>query len=182
MTMHRLARATKRKSVPRKPMYFCGSRRPTSLICCSMPVTTISRRFCQRARRRSVESLRVASHEPTTSTNIKAHVKAIVPFSLTNPYCQKIMSSGLRRMTASGSRRSLLSSRAGQPRHDEARHDKAQEARHQPLPASVRHEVEAGQGNAHPHDETAEEPQRRRLGRDALAHRQIKAAEEYRAE
>ena len=77
--------------------------------------------------RRSVESLRVTSHEPTASTSIKAHVKTIVPFSLTNPYCQKTMSSGLRRMTASGSRWSLLSgrrasatSRRGAPRQSPA--------------------------------------------------------------
>jgi hypothetical protein len=46
----RLAAATNRNSVPRKPRYFRGWRRPTSSICFSMPVTTISSRFCQRER------------------------------------------------------------------------------------------------------------------------------------
>ena len=64
----------------------------------SMPVTTISRRFCQRERSSPVESLRVMSFEPTASTNISAQVNTIVPLSLINPYRQKIISSGLRRI------------------------------------------------------------------------------------
>ena len=64
-----------------------------------MPVTTISKRFCQRERFRSVESLRVMSFEPTTSTSISPQVNTIVPLSLKNLCCQKIIWSGLRRMT-----------------------------------------------------------------------------------
>ena len=60
--------------MPRKPMYFLGLRRPTSSICCSMPVTMISRKFCQRERFRSMDSLRVTSFEPTVSTSISPHV------------------------------------------------------------------------------------------------------------
>src|ERR1035437_2496557 len=60
-----------------------------------MPVTTISKRLCQRERSRPVESLRVMSFEPTANTNISAHVNTMVPFNLNNPYCQKIISSGL---------------------------------------------------------------------------------------
>ncbi len=83
--------ATNRKSVPRKPRYFSGWRRPTSSICFSMPVTMISRRFCQRERFRSVESLRVTSFEPTASTSINAQVNTMVALSLRNPCCQKII-------------------------------------------------------------------------------------------
>jgi hypothetical protein len=39
--------------------------------------------------------------EPTTSTSISAQVKTMVALSLINPYCQKMISSGLRRMAAS---------------------------------------------------------------------------------
>jgi hypothetical protein len=62
-----------------------------------MPVTTISRRFCQRERFRPMESLRVMSLEPTASTSISPHVNnGGVEFE--KPYCQKMISSGLRRM------------------------------------------------------------------------------------
>ena len=73
-----------------KPMYFSGCGRPTSSICLSIPVTMISSRFCQRERVCSVESLRVMSHDPATSTNINAHVNTMVPLSTRNPCCQKI--------------------------------------------------------------------------------------------
>ena len=56
-----------------------------------MAVTTISKRFCQRERFKSVESLRVMSFEPTASTSISPQVKTMVPLSLRNPYCQKII-------------------------------------------------------------------------------------------
>ena len=91
-----------------------------------MPVTTISRRFCQRERFRSVESLRVMSFEPTASTSISPQVNTMVPLSLRNPCCQKIISSGLRRMAGLLCRASLVfDRRAGQPRHDEACQDKS---------------------------------------------------------
>ena len=61
-----------------------------------MAVTTISSRFCQRERCRPVESLRVMSFEPTASTSISPHVNTIVPLSLRNPYCQKIMLVGAK--------------------------------------------------------------------------------------
>ena len=63
-----------------------------------MAVTTISSRFCQRERSNPMESLRVMSFEPTASTSISPQVKTMVALSLRNPYCQKIISSGLRRM------------------------------------------------------------------------------------
>jgi hypothetical protein len=50
MMVARLAVATNRKSVPRKPTYFLGSRRPTSSICFSIAVTTISEREHQSPR------------------------------------------------------------------------------------------------------------------------------------
>src|ERR1017187_10003577 len=124
MTVQRLLRATNRKSVPRKPIYFFGSWRPTSSICFSMPVTTISNRFCQRERFSSVESLRVMSFEPTASTSISPHVNTMVPLSLRNPCCQKIISSGLRRMNGLlGYWVVVLDPRAGQSHHDESRDD-----------------------------------------------------------
>ncbi len=42
--------------------------------------------------------------------------------------------------------------------------------------------VKSSQGNAHPQQRAAEEPKRRPLGRNALANRPPKAAEENRAE
>ena len=38
------------------------------------------------------------SFEPRASTNISPQVNTIVPLSLRNPCCQKIISSGLRRI------------------------------------------------------------------------------------
>src|SRR5664279_76838 len=183
MTVQRLARATNRKSVPRKPIYFSGWRRPASSICFSMPVTTISSRFCQRERFRPVESLRVMSFEPTASTSISPHVNTMVPLSLRNPCCQKIISSGLRRIAGRLCRRGLaFSRRPGQPRQDEACHDKSKKTQQQPLPMTAGNKVKASQGNAHPQQQTAEEPKRRLVGRSALADRQPKAAKENCAE
>src|SRR5580704_2464414 len=179
MTVQRLAKATKRKRVPRKPIYLFGWRRPTSSICFSMPVTTISRRFSQRERFRSVESLRVMSFEPTASTSISPHVNTIVPLSLRNPCCQKIISSGLRRIAGLLCRGSLVSSRrTGQPPRDEACQDKAKETQQPPLPMLAPDKIKSRQGNAHPQQQAAEEPKRRPLGRNALANCPPKAAEE----
>src|SRR5579872_2814369 len=135
MTVQRLASATNRKSVPTKPIYFSGWRRPTSSICCTMPVTTISSRFCQRDRFSSVERLRVMNFEATASANISPQVNTIVPLSLRNPSCQKIISSGLRR-TADLRRSGVVEFDrwAGQPLHDETRQDKAEETQQPSLP------------------------------------------------
>src|ERR1035437_1888580 len=179
MMVQRLARATNRKRVPKKPIYFSGWRRPTSSICFSMPVTTISKRLCQRERSRPEESLRVMSFEPTANTNISAHVNTIVPFNLNNPYCQKIISSGLRRISGLLYREALvISGRPGQPRHHQARHDKSDETKQQPLPVTAGNKVKSGQGNAHPQQQAAEEPKRWLLRRNTLAHRPPKAAKE----
>src|SRR5271169_5901669 len=168
MTVQRLANATNRKSVPRKPIYFFGWRRPTSSICFSMPVTTISSRFCQRDRFSSVERLRVMSFEPTASTNISPHVNTIVPLSLINPCCQKIMSSGLRRIAGLRYPGILaLNRRAGQPFPSETRQDKAKETQQPPLPILAPDNIESRQGNAHPQQHAAEEPQRWPWGRNA---------------
>src|SRR5271157_5467653 len=183
MTVQRLANATNRKSVPRKPIYFFGWRRPTSSICFSMPVTTISSRFCQRERFSSLERLRVMSFEPSASTNISPHVNAIVPLSLINPCCQKIISSGLRRIA--GLRCpgvAMFDRRAGQPLHDEACQDKANETQQPPLPILAPDKIKSSQGKAHPQQHAAEEPKRRPLGRNAPDDRPPKAAEEKRAE
>src|ERR1035438_6851136 len=165
MMVQRLARATNRKRVPRKPIYFSGWRRPTSSICFSMPVTMISSRFCQRDRLSSVESLRVTSFEPTASTSISPHVNTIVPLSLRNPCCQKIISSGLRRI---GGLRCpgvmVFHRRAGQPQHDKACQDKAKQTQQPPLPILAPDKIKSRQGNAHPQQHAAEEPQRRPLG------------------
>src|ERR1039458_6006413 len=151
MMVQRLASATNRKRVPRKPIYFSGWRRPTSSICFSMPVTTISRRLCQRERSRPVESFRVMSFEPTANTNISAHVNTVVPFNLNNPYCQKIISSGLRRIPCLLYRAALaVFSRPVQPRHYQARYDKSDETKQQPLPVTAGNKVKSDQGNAHP--------------------------------
>jgi hypothetical protein len=75
-------RGDKQKQGAEKAEIGRGSRRPTSSICCSMPVTRISSRFCQRERVRSLDSLAVMSSEPTTSTSISAQVKTMVALSL----------------------------------------------------------------------------------------------------
>src|ERR1017187_423528 len=183
MIVHRAASATKRKSVPRKPIYLSGWRSPTSSICFSMPVTTISKRFCQRERFRSVESLRVMSFDPTASTSISPHVKTMVPLSLRNPCCQKIIWSGLRRMAGLLCRAALVPSRwPGQPHYGQACQDKPKETHDQPLPMPAADKVKSSQGNAHPRQQAGEEPKRRLLGRNTLANRPPKSAEEYRAE
>src|SRR5664280_516760 len=179
MMVQRLTSATNRKRLLKKPIYFSGWRRPTSSICFSMPVTTISKRLCQREHSKPVESLRVMSFEPTANTNISAHVNTIVPFNLNNPYCQKIISSGLRRISGLLYRDALVSSgRPGQPRHRQARHDKSDETQQQPLPVTAGNQVKSDQGNAHPQHQAAEEPKRRLLRRNTLAHRPPETAEE----
>src|ERR1035437_690228 len=172
ITVPRLAVATNRKSVPKKPMYLRGWLRPTSSICCSMPVTTISSRFCQRERVRSVESLRVMSLAPKANTSIRPQVNTMVALSLKNPCCQKIISSGLRRMA------NLM----GQPCHDLARHDKTQQARQPALPIATRRNIKPGQRQPHAQQPTGQQPKGWLVGRQGLAHSPPQPTEEKRAE
>src|SRR4030042_6931926 len=81
-----------------------------------------------------VGGLRVMSFEPTASTSISPHVNTMVALSLRNPCCQKIISSGLRRMAGLLCQVSWLFHRPGEPRHDKARNDKSKEAQQQTLP------------------------------------------------
>ncbi len=119
--------------MPRKPRYLAGLLRPTSLICSSIVVTTISRKPCQREMCNSVTSLRVINHEPTVITSIKPHVVTIVLLSSTNPYRQKTRSSGVRRNGGLLFDWSLLCRRSCEPLDDDdARDHESQEARHEP--------------------------------------------------
>jgi hypothetical protein len=67
MTVHRLAVATKRKSVPRNARYLLGAVQAHLLDLPLDPVTTISREPCQREIAPSVTSLRVTSFAPAPS-------------------------------------------------------------------------------------------------------------------
>ena len=109
----------------------------------------ISRRFCQRERSNPIESLRVMSFEPTASTSISPHVNTMVALSLKNPCCQKMISSGLRRMAGHLRRGAAVPDRrAGKPRHDQPRDDEAEQTRQQPVPTTARDEIEPGQDDA----------------------------------
>src|ERR1700733_6958931 len=144
-----------------------------------MPVTTISSRFCQRERFSFVDRLGGTSFAPTASTNKSPHVKTIVPLSLRNPCCQKIISSGLRRIA--GLRWPgvvVFDRRAGQPLHDEACQDKAKETQQPPLPILAPDKIKSHQRNVHPKHHAADEPKRWPLGRNAPDNRPPKAAEE----
>src|SRR5665647_692541 len=159
MIVQSAASATNRNSVPRKPIYFSGCFRPTSSICFSMPVTTISKRFCQRERFKSVDSLRVISFEPTASTSISPQVNTIVALSLKNPCCQKINWSGLRRMTGLlHCRVRMFDWRAGQPHHDDSRDDKSEQTNDDPLPISTPDKIKSTVHDAHPQQHAAEKP------------------------
>ena len=71
--------------------------------------------------------------------------------------------------------------RAGQPRHHQARDEKSKRDKAATAPSvRRRNEVKSGQGDAHPQQQAAEEPKRRPLRRNALAHRPPKTAEEKR--
>src|SRR5580692_7649348 len=151
MIVQSAASATNKKSVPRKPIYFSGCFSPTSSICFSMPVTTISRRFCQRDRFKSAESLRVMSFAPTDSTSISPQVNTIVPFSLKKPCCQKINWSGLRRMAGLlCCDEVIFERRSGQPHHAESCDHESQQTRHQPLPITTPHKIKSYKDKTHP--------------------------------
>src|SRR5664279_4601607 len=99
-----------------------------------MPVTTISSRFCQRVRCISRESLRVTSIDPTTSTHIKPHVYRIVALSLNKPYCQKMISSGLRCMICLLCQWTGLFGLAGESCHDQPCDEKPEQTGQHALP------------------------------------------------
>src|ERR1700733_1058914 len=96
ITVPRLAKATNKKSVPRKGRYLFGCPRPTSVICFTMPVTIISSVDCQRDMLPVVTSLRVINLAASDITIIMIQVLTIVPLSLTNPCCHRICWSELR--------------------------------------------------------------------------------------
>src|SRR5580692_5721570 len=67
---------------------------------------------------------------------------------------------------------------AGQPHHDETRKDESEETCHQSLPVSMPDKKKSNEDNAHAQQRTAEEPECRSRGQNALAHCPPKAAEE----
>src|SRR5208337_3612127 len=183
MIVHRLDTAMNRNKVPRKPRYLTGLWRPTSLICSSIVVTTISRKPCQRGMCASVTSLRVINHAPTVITSINTQVVTIVLLSSTKRYCQKTSSSGVRRRTAGLLFQwSLLFHRrvCELPHDDDARDHKSNKARHEPRPMTLRNKIESSQDHTGSQQKAAEEPERRPLGHNTLMHRPPKAAEEER--
>src|SRR5271166_6380485 len=66
--------------------------------------------------------------------------------------------------------------------HDNARHDKTQQAHQQAGPMPARDEKEPSQNGARSQQGTAEDPKCRLLGRNTPANRPPKAAEENRTE
>src|SRR5664280_3109667 len=181
ITVHRLAAATKRNSVPMKPRYFSGCFRPTSSIFLAIAVTTISSRHCQRDNVRPVASLRVSRAEPRVSTSISAQVKTIVALSLMNPCCQNTHWSGLRRMAGLGQGRlALWRRRPCQPGHRRAGRDEAEQAEKQPLPVAAGHDVEPAQGHAHAQQRTDDDALCGPRGRSGASHGPPQAAEEDR--
>jgi hypothetical protein len=80
-----------------------------------------------------------------------------------NPYCQKIISSGLRRMTGLRSLDSVFDRGAGEPCHDETRDDKSEQTGQQPLPMTVADNIKASDGDSGPQQQAAEKPERRPL-------------------
>ena len=98
-----------------------------------------------------MDNLRVMSFAPTASTNIKPHVKTMVALSLINPYCQKMIWSGLRRMTVLRRWSVVVSERrAGKPRRDEPRYGKSEHTCQQPLPMTVRDNIEPADDDSCP--------------------------------
>src|ERR1700722_15422236 len=148
-----------------------------------MPVTTISNRFCQRERLSPVARLRVMSHEPPANTSLSPHVNAMVALSFTNPRCQKISWSGVRRMTGLPYRaapdrvRGLV-----QPQRNESGRKKPEEAHEGARPPASRDNVEPSQHDTHPQQEAATEPERGVWRCDALTHRPPQSTEERAAE
>src|SRR5208337_5634365 len=119
MIAQRLDTAMSRNKVPRKPRYLAGLWRPTSWICFSIVVTTISRKPCQREMCTSVTSLRVISHAPKVITTINPQVVTMVLLSSRKPYRQKTSSSGVRRNAGLLFQRTLLfRRRVREPPHD----------------------------------------------------------------
>src|SRR5271157_2643774 len=133
----------KRNSVPRKPRYFSGLRRPTASIWLFTPETMISRRFCQREIFSPVESLRVIRCEPPTSTTIKTHVMTIVRFSFTNPCCQKTTSSELRCISGFSSLGLIFRHcRPGEPRDQNTTQHTSKQARDETIRMCVPHQIQ----------------------------------------
>jgi len=65
---------------------------------------------------------------------------------------------------------------------DDARYEKSKEARHEPRPMTLRNNVESSENHTGAQQQTAEEPERRPLGRNPLLDCPPKAAEEKRTE
>src|SRR5680860_1362431 len=78
----------------------------------------------------SATSLRVMSLAPRVSTSISPQVVTTVALSFIKPCCQKISSSGLRRMAD-------LICESSEPRHDCACDQKSKQAHQQPLPVTA---------------------------------------------
>ena len=132
-----------------------------------MPVTTISSRFCQRERSRSGgkfarDEFRTDGqhqHQPPGEHDGGVEFeKAVLP---EDDIVGAKMHDG-----PPAPWRLVFSRRPRQPRYDDARHDKSEEAQQQPLPMTARDKIKAGQRNAHAQQQTAEKPKRRPFGRN----------------
>ena len=75
-----------------------------------------------------------------------------------------------------------FSRRPRQPRHDQSCHDKSQRDMAAAAASHRSRQRKSGENDAGPQQQAADEPQRRPLGRNALANRPPKAAEEDRPE
>jgi hypothetical protein len=112
---------------------------------------------------------------------MSSQVNTIVALSLRNPFCQKIMSSGLRRMARLRRRAPLAFLRwSDQPRHNQASHNKSDETKQEPLPGTGGDKVKPAQANAHPQQQAACEPKPGPFTRSALANGPPKTAKENR--
>src|SRR5512145_2383978 len=129
--------------VPMNGRYLAGRRRPSSSSCRRIEVTTSSSKFCQRERSRLVVILRVTTREPTTMMSMIPQVNARVALSLTEPCCQKTISSVLRRMLDPTYGMRLMSARRSNQASDEDTTDgESEHAGEQSLPTAARDEVE----------------------------------------
>jgi hypothetical protein len=102
---------------------------------------------------------------------------------LKKPYCQKMISSGLRRMSRLLNWGGVMfDPQADKPRHNEARDDESGETRQQPIPTAARYEIDPGQDDPSAQQKAAEKPERRPFRSKSPPHRPPKAPEKGHAE
>ena len=147
--------------MPRKPRYLRASCRPTSWICLLDAGDEDLQQVLPARTLRSLDNLCVIEHRADDQHEHQRPGEDDGRVELENPYCQKMISSGVRRMAGLRSRRPGRRRGGRSARSRRNARDQAEQAGQQALPMAAATPDRTRPAQTHPQQQAAEQPQRR---------------------